>query len=1830
MAQDQEQRQEQNSVNTLGGLNTDSSLVNQPQGTTRFVMTGVDETKEGDLGFISNEESNLECYELPIGYIPIGQVYIGDETNLLFLVNRAGDSLLATIDKECNLTVVLSDADQTEKFGFTVDNQIDATFRLRRGCERTVYWVDPKPRLFVLDKPEEFQDTVTGDWDIAKFNLFRTYKSIPVVTDIEVVDGGGQLAPGSYNFSIRYLDQDFNPTEFITSTETIMIYNTSVIQNYRDIRGATKEVNQSYLNFTDSNKSIKISIDPASLDTSFPFYQFAITEANTGNGLISDTKYTQEISTRDSIFYYTGINFETQGSQEEITAYNQIIEKAQSIEQIENRLILGDVEGKQVNFCRLQKYASQISADLVTKEMFLSNIPLDEGNPKDPAAHFNGIGYMPGEIYSFGIVYIFEDNSLSPVFHIPGKGPTVSPSSIYVTGVPNVYGMERGLGNESNSSLDTSYIDNNTCGSDSYWGYDCEGLPLKDQPVRHHRFPVRNKYGLRFVEELTGDDIENELKSLSVTITGTDITVPSYCAPEGEQYYSSTCIPTFVDSISFDITYTDGQTQHYIEAVDLDNFATVEGSGPNESNVYFSYNSSPITSSVFDLISIKETVGNTENTLTFSVSLSLGMNVYTAVSPHSGLTYQVRVNVSSFVTTEKQYVTDLYGIKFSNIKKPSLSDTNGQSIIGYYIVRNERTEQERTILDSALLAPTVKHKNYVSQGFIYPEFTALPNGAPDPKQGTFKRDIYGLIYPEHKFNNKVYSNFTTLLQQGEFETINTIKSFSKINDVADGTSYIGNRHKSNERDNDGWTLDIKTRDSHTKYNEKDDINIDYTQDVNDVFYLNALADKAIQDSAGVFQNVFNLAADNKVGIITLKENLTVAPNKIPYVYIYKENLNPYSNFRLDPYYKESKNPHYFTSGILPETCDIFNGDSYINPIRYTNSLFYMNRLRKRAGQTNAWNYIAAAALVIVAAALIFIPGVGIAGSIALGTLAASLVGVATALVLSGIEQNAWAKAYGRLYNEGLRETVTDSFILYDKDTVSGHERGFYKNPEDDDLQWLGECGNFWFESSVNMGLRHGASDNTPDFLNAPGAGEPGTSLVEWEWENYGIRSVGSGTKDVLPTNTLDTHMVEKLSSFDIERESLRSYLGIPAAEMYLLNPDYTRRNKQKSFFHLGLEYDCCTDCFESFPHRFHWSEQAFQEELTDNFRMFLPNNYKDLEGETGRITDIFRIQNALYVHTEEGLWQCPQTFQERVTSDIISFIGTGEYFSVPPRKIVDDNNSSAGNKHKWARLKTKYGILFPSYKEKKWYLFDGQQLNPISDRGNYSWFLQNMDFKILDQYYSANLKEYPFNNNPSNHIGIGYLSTYDTAKERLIITKKDFEITNLPTSDFEICSDGTEVTIFNDVSQIIADRVADGWTYVGIEDCRLKFIKPTSSIQEVERQIVVWVPPSYTTEYLESECEGVISITVPFSVEFPLLYPVVSVGLEITNCRNEIDFMAQDFFVTPESNSFVAVLYVNDCVILGEDNANLTISYDIGVTQDSPIEIAYYEDTDCSLIPVYTYVPGYYTLETILVEVEVFEDLVEYEEGEEFSFNSENVIDHSWTMSYSLKRQEWRSWHPYLPHFYLQVQNRFYSWKNGLTHLYKHNIEGSYQTFYDTYYPFIVEYVDNPSPLLNKVWDNVLFQSEAKKFDFLTQDYFDVKDVTFNKAILYNTHQISGLLNLTLKGDADANYLMNQTKNSLVGDTPLDRNERDWTFNGFRDLRNDYTKSMFIKETSLLQSNYYIDKIINPAAINYNKDWTQLESFRDKFLVVRLIFDTFADKKLIFNFSALDKKISER
>jgi len=54
---------------------------------------------------------------------------------------------------------------------------------------------------------------------------------------------------------------------------------------------------------------------------------------------------------------------------------------------------------------------------------------------------------------------------------------------------------------------------------------------------------------------------------------------------------------------------------------------------------------------------------------------------------------------------------------------------------------------------------------------------------------------------------------------------------------------------------------------------------------------------------------------------------------------------------------------------------------------------------------------------------------------------------------------------------------------------------------------------------------------------------------------------------------------------------------------------------------------------------------------------------------------------------------------------------------------------------------------------------------------------------------------------------------------------------------------------------------------------------------------------------------------------------------------------------------------------------------------------------------------------------------------------------------------------------------------------------------------------------------------------------------------------------------------------------------------------------MFLTDWATTQNDYPIDKKINPAIFGI-KPWTDLQSFRDKYLLVRLFLSKFADRNI--------------
>ncbi len=1163
------------------GIHQDNSLVEHPKDKLRFALNAVPESDSGDQTFVSNEESNETCFDLPTDYIPLGKVYIGDNETVIFSVKSDNTiSEIGIADVDCNYTTIVNSAD----LGFTIENPIDATFRLRRGCERIIYWVDPKIRTFNIDRPENYKtlgltEVQVNDpynhWDINDFFLFKRYESIPQFDLFEVEENGGLLS-GSYNFAIQYLDNDFNPTEFMTVSEIIPIYVAKLDSRHSSIRGSST-LKTAAKDFPATGKSIKMTI--SNLDQNFVYYRIAIIEANNADGLVSAVKYSAPLSTTNNVYSYSGSNAETEGTIEEVQQYRTSLYEAKHIEQIENRLTLSNVKGSPVPFCELQKYASKIKANLVTKSASLTEIKDNRNtspysSAKSPYIKVdNQVGYMPGEIYAFGIQYIFEDNSVSPVYHIPGK------NSLYVSDM------------SSDNELDNFvYIDNNACSKD-YWGVDSQGVALKNQPIRHHRFPLRSE------------------------------------------------------------------------------------------------------------------MSNTIN----------------------------------------RFNNSLYGIQFSEIEKPSLIDTNNIQVVGYQIVRQERNIDNKTIIDSAILYPVIEDNGYEATSFL----TINKNDL-----NRISTTRFGYISMEAKFGGDKRTP-DQVIKEG-YCGYGALTAFEKSSfitpDVAPGTSWNPDVHRRRDKDTDGFDLKVISRIIAVNTSVQSVIDYTATATVTRVFELDSL------ESDG---NLYNTQADNKANIIefsqapvvdaaTTKAEFCVdtggfgSEGRNPYV-IFKKNISdPYSNFMVDAYYAETPIKLFPTN---LESVDVFNGDSYINTINYTVSSFYDIDLAIRSKKRGLWRAILGV-LSIIGGAILIATGVGAVAGVA-------VIGFGLSQVATGIKQENIARVYQEEYEAGLRVAVTDDDITPAFDLFTSPRT--QKNPygADDEIQWFSDTlNNAYLESSINIGLREGLTKSgLRDFMNSPDI----VSNFEADITDYAKAD---------PTLYQEIYMQERLTVTDSETEAGKLYKGFIDAEIYDLNPDYQRINNAKIYFHLPLEYDCCSDCTEEFPNRIHYSQQAFQEERSDNYQSFLPNDYRDIEAENGVITDVFKIQNNLYIHTEEALFHLPQNIQERVTGDIVSFIGTGDFFNIPPRKIVDSQNSSAGSVHKWSRIKTPFGVFFLSYFDRKWYKFDGQKLDAISNTGLSSWFRNNIPFTYYNNV-SGNI------NNPTNPVGLGFSTVYDSRKERVLLTKID-------------------------------------------------------------------------------------------------------------------------------------------------------------------------------------------------------------------------------------------------------------------------------------------------------------------------------------------------------------------------------------------------------------------------------------------------------------------------
>lgn len=528
----------------LKGLNTDVAPNYQEEGTYRFALNAVLESELGELRFLSNEKGNIFCGDnLPENKVIIGHVLTDNDEVVLFFYDSAGQHEIGILNSNtCLYTELAIDT----CLNFSDKYPINALFRIRNGCEKIIYFTDNLNPYRVINL------TDTSYWldgtDIIDCNRIQLYKdhNIPCISlfqgegDIGVKDSGGNLLNGVYYFFIRYLDPELNPTNWILGTRPVAIGDETF--EYTQDAGTTNlydggsNVLTSPYYVNPSNKSISLQLTSLDNDT-FNFYQLAVVKRTGDAGEISgvDVLYPEPFQSTSDVFVYTNADsqVQTQTTLDDLLSIIQPIDRVKTHAQDDNRLFLGGTTTDTYDWSTFQRYASKIKTEWIKDP---STSPVDTF-VKQPQYYFTTASFMEDEIYALGIVYVMEDGSLSPVFHIPGRpidvvtgtNPLIgSVSGVaddgeawdsgeltnYGTGLPssktkrwqqistaakNGANTSRGLMGY-HEATSATYPDITACDGESYWGNDWQGNPIEAAvtKIRHHRMPPAHLYANAF------------------------------------------------------------------------------------------------------------------------------------------------------------------------------------------------------------------------------------------------------------------------------------------------------------------------------------------------------------------------------------------------------------------------------------------------------------------------------------------------------------------------------------------------------------------------------------------------------------------------------------------------------------------------------------------------------------------------------------------------------------------------------------------------------------------------------------------------------------------------------------------------------------------------------------------------------------------------------------------------------------------------------------------------------------------------------------------------------------------------------------------------------------------------------------------------------------------------------------------------------------------------------------------------------------------------------------------------------------------------------------
>lgn len=267
----------------------------------------------------------------------------------------------------------------------------------------------------------------TNIYDDSTFDIDTALKTIPLsipkVEFLGLLNNTGNMPCGSYSFYFKLADADGNETEIMAESGVVQCH-----------IGEDGKPNTIRMGMQDENSLQAISFKLSNIDTGLNYIHVYYCRHSSSNAQSTSTTY-HKINFDYSVnkngecsILITGNEDIQTAKKEEFYVNYADIDSTKTQELYNNVLFFGNNETQEHDWDMLKRMSWRIIPRIEYEDIDeLGDIGVSTYDTvQSKGMYYNSkniyynVGYWPDEFYRFGIVYIFNDNSLSPVFNIQG------------------------------------------------------------------------------------------------------------------------------------------------------------------------------------------------------------------------------------------------------------------------------------------------------------------------------------------------------------------------------------------------------------------------------------------------------------------------------------------------------------------------------------------------------------------------------------------------------------------------------------------------------------------------------------------------------------------------------------------------------------------------------------------------------------------------------------------------------------------------------------------------------------------------------------------------------------------------------------------------------------------------------------------------------------------------------------------------------------------------------------------------------------------------------------------------------------------------------------------------------------------------------------------------------------------------------------------------------------------------------------------------------------------------------------------------------------------